>query len=140
MSCMGRTGSCGVRRSLGLAVAVAVAALVLPVLALLATPTSASTAASPTEDPVYLVTLEGPGTAGDRGPVPAWIKRSTMLQAQAEVLESVDAQPVYQWTTALDGFAARLNTAQAEVLRQDPRVVQVERNAVRPLAGSPGAG
>jgi hypothetical protein len=137
---MGRMSSCGVRRTLGLAAAAAVTALVLPVLPLLSAPTSASTASASDDDPIYLVTLDGPGTAGDRSAVPAWIQRSTMLRAQADLLETVDAQPVYQWTTALDGFAARLSPAQAEMLRHDSRVVQVERNAVRPLAGSPGAG
>jgi len=138
MSYMGLMGSCGVRRTLGVAVFVAATALVLPASAP-GPATAAQTAAAP-EDPIYLVTLDGPGTAGNRGPVPVWIQRSTMLRAQADLLEGVDARPVYQWTSALDGFAAHLNSAQVEVLRQDPRVVQVERNAVRPLAGSPGAG
>ena len=48
--------------------------------------------------------------------------------------------PLYQWTSALNGFAAELTPGQAETLRGDERVVLVEKNAVRPLAGAPGAG
>jgi minor extracellular serine protease Vpr len=142
MRYMGRMGSCGVRRRARNRVLTGALAGMLGAAALATTitPAASGATAAPPDDPIYLVTLDGPGTAGNRGPVPVWMQRATMLRTQSDLLDGVDAEAVYQWTTALDGFAARLNAGQVEVLRRDPRVVQVERNSVRPLAGSPGAG
>ena len=105
-----------------------------------ASPSSAADAEAG-ETSLYLVTLDGPGQAGYHGPLPSWVHRSVLLEAQAEVLDEIGVEaPVYRWTSALNGFAAELTPGQAETLRGDERVVLVEKNAVRPLAGAPGAG
>ena len=87
---------------------------------------------------LYLVTLDGPGLSGTRGPLPrSW----TALQQRAErerVLRLVDApEPVYTWATALNGFAVRLSEDQAAEVAADPAVALVEPNAVRRLAAAP---
>lgn len=84
---------------------------------------------------LHLVTLRGPGTAGHRGAAPAEEVAERMLALQERVLDDVDAaDPVYQWTTALNGFAVELTEEQHDVLVGDDRVALVEENAVRPLA------
>lgn len=113
-------------------------ALLLPlaVLGALVTGTVAPAAAA-SPDRLYLVTLDGPGLAGYRGPATTPTQRQRLLAAQDAVLEDVDAAaPLYRWTTALNGFAVALSPAEAERLSRDPRVALVEANAVRPLAGS----
>ena len=103
-------------------------------------PSSAADAAAG-DTSLYLVTLEGAGQAGYHGPLPSWVHRSVLLETQDEVLDEIGVEaPLYQWTSALNGFAAELTPGQAETLRGDERVVLVEKNAVRPLAGAPGAG
>jgi minor extracellular serine protease Vpr len=91
---------------------------------------------------LHLVTLRGPGTAGHRGPASAEVVAQRMLNLQAAVLDSVGAEdPVYQWTTALNGFAVELTEDQHDVLVADDRVALVEENAIRTLAevaGAPG--
>lgn len=90
------------------------------------------------ERPLYLVTLRGPGTAGAETAGPRSLARLSMLAEQDRLLAAVDAPaPVYRWTTALNGFAVRLTGSQAQTLESDPAVQLVERNQVRPLAGSP---
>ncbi|HEY0950815.1 S8 family serine peptidase, partial [Nocardioides sp.] len=123
--------------SAGLAAALS-AALTATTLAVL----SPATATEPdTDDPgdqpgpaaIYLVTLTGPGTSGSGADL---FGAARMHADQDAVLDSVGgAEPVYRWTTALNGFAVRLSAEQAAGLRTDPRVALVERNAVRPLAG-----
>jgi minor extracellular serine protease Vpr len=84
---------------------------------------------------LHLVTLRGPGTAGHRGPATADVVAARMLAQQAAVLADMDAPPpVYQWTTALNGFAVELTEEQHQALVGDDRVALVEENAVRPLA------
>jgi len=90
-----------------------------------------------TDTELHLVTLEGPGTSGYRGPLSPQAYRATLTSAQDEVLDEVGAEPVYRWTTALNGFAAELTDDQASLLRSDPHVVLVEENDVRRLAGAP---
>ena len=86
-------------------------------------------------DPIYLVTLAGPGTSGTHTDL---LGAARMRAEQDAVLDAVGgAEPVYRWTTALNGVAVRLSPEEAAVLRADPRVELVERNAVRPLAGHP---
>lgn len=112
--------------------------LVLPLIVLgaLVAGTMAPALAAPT-DRLYLVTLDGPGTAGYRGWAAAHANRGTLLAVQDNVLDESDAgAPLYRWTTALNGFAVVLSPATAERLRRDPRVALVEENAVRPLAGN----
>lgn len=92
---------------------------------------------------LYLVTLRGPGTAGYLGALGTGTYRTLLTRAQDAALERVEGdQPVYRWTTALNGFAAELTDDQAAALRADVAVVLVEENSVRPLAshapGRPG--
>jgi hypothetical protein len=104
------------------------------VAASLLAPGSAGAADEPAVPALTLVTLDGPGTAG--GPA----RRSELLAAQDRLLAAVGAgEPVYRWTTALNGFAAALTPAQVDLVEQDPRVALVEANEVRPLAARPAA-
>lgn len=83
---------------------------------------------------LHVVVLEGAGTSAGPDDRAAASTRA-MLATQADVLASVSAPaPVYQWTTALDGFAVELDADQAAALQTDPRVAVVEADAVRPLA------
>jgi minor extracellular serine protease Vpr len=89
---------------------------------------------------LYLVTLQGPGTAGSSGFLPRSLRAARMTSEQDRTLEAVGApEPAYRWTTALNGYAVRLTPAQAAELEADVAVAVVERNEVRPLAGVHGA-
>jgi minor extracellular serine protease Vpr len=80
--------------------------------------------------PLTLVTLTGAGTAAGRADA------EELLARQDAVLAAVGAdQPVYRWTTALNGFAARLTDAQLAALDDQATVASVEADTVRPLAG-----
>ena len=83
-----------------------------------------------------LVTLQGPGTsAGTRD-------AADLLARQDALLAAIGAgEPTYRWTTALNGFAARLTAAQLGALETQPGIAAIEPDAVRPLAGrtSPAA-
>ena len=92
------------------------------------------------ETELHLVTLDGPGTAGYRGSLSVRDYRASLAQAQDDVLAGVGAEPIYRWTTALNGFAAELTDAEASLLRSDTRVRLVEENDVRRLAGAPVSG
>lgn len=82
---------------------------------------------------IYLVTLAGPGTAGTHTDL---LAAARMRSEQDAVLEGVGGpDPVYRWTTALNGVAVRLSATEAAALSTDPRVALVERSTVRPLAG-----
>jgi hypothetical protein len=92
------------------------------------------------EEDLYLVTLTGPGAAGDRSTLPARSFRARALAGQDATLVRVAAPaPVYRWTTALNGYAVRLSAQQARDLATDPAVTAVERNVVRPLAALPAS-
>jgi hypothetical protein len=94
-----------------------------------ATADDASTPGTP--PPLTLVTLTGAGTAAGR------VGAEELLARQDAVLAAVGAdQPVYRWTTALNGFAARLTDAQLAALDGQQAVASVEADTVRPLAGS----
>lgn len=87
------------------------------------------------ETALHLVTLDGPGTTGHRGNAGHGELVERMQHQQEELLDLVDApEPVYQWTTALNGFAVELDADQAQVLASDPRVTRVEENEVRRLS------
>uniref|UniRef100_UPI002B276EFA S8 family serine peptidase n=1 Tax=Nocardioides sp. TaxID=35761 RepID=UPI002B276EFA len=89
------------------------------------------------EDDLYLITLRGPGTAGSVSFLTGSLRAARMKVEQDVVLDSVDAPaPVYRWTTALNGFAVVLDDDQVATLESDPTVATIERNEVRPLAGS----
>lgn len=83
---------------------------------------------------LYLVTLDGPGTAGTRGNA---ADAAGLLALQDDLLDAVDApEPLYRWTTAINGFAVELGPDQAEELGTDPRVALIERNRVVSLAAA----
>ena len=80
---------------------------------------------------LHLVTLAGPGTAAG-GP-----SRATVVRRQDAVLRSIDeTDPTYRWTTALNGFAARLDPEQVAALESDPDVALVEPNTVVDMAAT----
>lgn len=77
-----------------------------------------------------LVTLTGPGTVAGRADA------ATLIARQDAVLAAVGGgEPVYRWTTALNGFAADLTRAQVDVLDDQVGIAAIERDTVRPLAG-----
>jgi len=129
----------GVNRHLrrALVAAGSAAALVASTAALVGTSAPAhATADGPTQ--LYLVTLDGPGTSGYHGILPTPLNRVEMRHEQDAVLARVgQPEPVYRWTTALNGFAVRLTRAQADEVAVAPHVTLVEKNAVRHLAGAP---
>jgi minor extracellular serine protease Vpr len=97
------------------------------------------------EAPLYLVTLDGPGLAGYglagyrlagyRGDAPAAKQRARLVEQQDALLSLVHAEPVYRWTTALNGFAVHLDDADALLLAALPQVTLVQRDEVRRVAG-----
>ncbi|MGA8845727.1 MAG: S8 family serine peptidase [Nocardioides sp.] len=95
-----------------------------------------ASAAGPDAAQVYLVTLRGAGTAGADTLVPTALRSARMLDEQDVTLQSVDApEPLYRWTTALNGYAVQLSSTQAASLESDLSVASVEPNEVRTLAG-----
>ena len=138
VGCSARGG--GVVRRLLSAATLAATLVTTSLGASLGTAAGAAAAAAAPPPALYLVTLAGPGTAGDSGILPDALRRLALRHEQDRALAAVDAPaPVYRWTTALNGVAVRLTAAQADELAGDPRVVLVERNSVRRLAGSAGA-
>ncbi len=88
---------------------------------------------------IYLVTLRGAGTSGSSGFLPSSLRATRMLAEQEATLRAVDAPaPLYRWTTALNGYAVRLSAEQVDSLQSDPAVASIERNDIRPLAGTSG--
>lgn len=99
-------------------------------------PAGAAPAAATTHPPgvpdLQLVTLTGAGTAGTAE------RRAELLARQDQVLARLPGvEPVYRWTTALNGFAARLTPGQASAVAADPRVALVEPDDVRRMASTP---
>lgn len=115
--------------------AVVFTALIATGLALLSSVTGAPAyAAEPGPADLQLVTLTSPGTAGSTS------SAADLLTEQDAVLAGLNAgEPVYRWTTALNGFAVALAEEQVEQLRADPRVALVEPNVVHELAAAPRA-
>ncbi|WP_280637340.1 S8 family serine peptidase [Nocardioides sp. W7] len=112
------------------------AALVAAPLALAAPPATAAAAAEPAND-LYLVTLDSPGVAGRPRGLPAALDRLQLTVQQDTLLGVAGAgSPVYRWTTALNGFAVELTDDQVRLIEAEPGVVSVERNDIRPLAGT----
>ncbi len=132
-----RPAARGTRRALTAAVASLVG---LGLAAALPVPTSAASdaatpAASDTE--LYLVTLDGPGLAGVDDPLPAAWTALALRVERERVLKLVGSpEPLYTWTTALNGFAVRLTDDEADDLRADPAVALVEPDAVRRVAAA----
>ena len=114
--------------SVGLATAVA--SLALPV-AVAAPPASAAGASH-----LYLVTLEGPGlAAAPPGPATEIARWRIRAQQDAVLARVGSAQPVYRYSTALNGLALQLTAAEARDLVTAPGVALVEEAQVRRLAG-----
>ncbi len=85
---------------------------------------------APVSTPLTLVTLQGAGTAAGTKDA------DDLLGRQDALLAAIGAdQPVYRWTTALNGFAARLSDDQLSVLDAQPGIAAIETDQVRPLAG-----
>lgn len=84
---------------------------------------------------LYLVTLDGPGTAG-----PASDDADALLEIQDDLLDTIGAdQPLYRWTTALNGFAVELDPIQVAQLSRDPQVAFLEEDRVVSLAAAGGS-
>ncbi|WP_232676288.1 S8 family serine peptidase [Nocardioides sp. R-C-SC26] len=137
----------GARRRRGARTAVAATAAVacLGGLGLVSGAGSAAAGAGPGDghrDRLYVVVLHGPGTAGHRegDAATAPLAAFAMALEQSRLLAEVGSpDPVYRWTSALNGFAARLSSSQAATLRADSAVALVEPNRIRPLAAAPAA-
>ncbi len=87
---------------------------------------------------LYLVTLDGVATTAYAGPLSSAAHADRLLERQDRVLRRVGArEPVYRWTTALDGFAVTLTGSQARALAATRGVVSVEPNTVRRLTAMP---
>lgn len=97
-------------------------------------PTEASPT-TPTPQTLYLVTLTGPGTSGDRDLAPTRLAARHLRARQDATLRSAGApEPIYRWTTALNGYAVRLTDDQARRLAADDRIRLVEPAERRRLA------
>lgn len=94
------------------------------------TATADDVPASPAPGDLVLVTLAGAGTSAGRAEAPE------LLAEQDAVLAAIGAgEPVYRWTTALNGFATRLTEEQLTALEDQSDVASVEADSIRPLAG-----
>src|SRR5690606_17764684 len=87
-----------------------------------------------------LVTLTGAGTAAERPGAASREERADLLERQDDVLDLVSADPVYRWTTALNGFAVELTESEVVALAADDRVAVVEPNSVLELSSGPQPG
>lgn len=85
---------------------------------------------------LYLVTMQGPGMAAAApGPARDIARWRIRAQQDAVLAAAGGAAPVYRYSWALNGVAARLTDAQADDLVTLPGIALVERSEVRPLAG-----
>ncbi len=100
-----------------------------------------TSAASPGPDSdadthLYLVALRAPGTSGYDGSLSTGEYRAAVRDQQDVLLAPFGEEPVYRWTTALNGFAVRLTAPEAADLAAAPQVRLVERDAVRRVTGA----
>lgn len=86
----------------------------------------------------YRATAPAPGHRFD-AVEPAVLRYRAYLRAQqSKVLALVGSpQPLYSYTTALDGFAVALTDLQAKQLRLSPQVVSIEPDSIARLDGQP---
>lgn len=81
-----------------------------------------------------LVMLNGPGTAGSGSAT----SDTDLLARQDTLLAAIGVgEPVYRWTTALNGFAAALTPEQVAQVDRMPGVAAVEADTIRSLAAAP---
>lgn len=133
-----RTSLCAAAAS---ATLLAVGVGLLPVGGTTAAGAAPALAARADDAPLYLVTLRDPGTSAVPGPLSAVPAALQMVRDQDDLLASVGAPPpVYRWTTALNGFAVRLDDDQAAALAASGEVLGVERDSKRPVAAVGGVG
>ncbi|WP_203338534.1 S8 family serine peptidase [Nocardioides limicola] len=104
--------------------------------AALLSPPAAASADGPAQDPsLHLVTLTGAGTAAITDPRRRAAARAQFLDQQDSTLQAVQApDPVYRWTSALNGYAVDLTPDQVSTLEAMPQVALVEANTIRPMA------
>ena len=96
-----------------------------------------SGAADTAGDDLYLVALRAPGTSGYDGSLRAGDYHAAVVAQQDLLLDRIDApEPLYRWTTTVNGFAVRLTGEQADELRETPQVRVVERDAIRRVTGT----
>ncbi|MBF4163013.1 S8 family serine peptidase [Nocardioides acrostichi] len=113
----------------------ALAALAVGAVVVTLAPAASSSAAGGDRGRLYLITFRGPGTAGSESDPPALLQSLRMRVHQDQVLDALEApEPVYRWTTALDGVAVRLTRDQAAEAATVPSVARVEPDQLRPLA------
>lgn len=75
----------------------------------------------------YPATRPAPGTRFDASRPAVAHYTSLLVQHQRAVLARIGDPPIlYRYTTAINGFAARLNLQQVKQLRADPRVFSVQ--------------
>ncbi len=126
------SGRLGWRRCASLVLAAALALVLSPL-----APGAAAVRSAADPAQLYLVTFDGSGSAGYRGPLPLAVYRSVLTGQQDRALAAVGAPATeYRWTTALSGVAVGLTTEQADRLRGQENVLTVEANAVRTLAAA----
>lgn len=128
-----------------LSCALSCAASIVAVLGATAAPAGAepddTASVNPFGKRLYLVTMTAPGTAGHAGPGSDADYRMQLRSAQDDTLDRLgDAEPIYRWTTALSGFAVRLDSTEAAVVAAAPGVRMVEAEDTLRLTGAAGRG
>lgn len=112
-------------------------------------PSSTATTHPPYRSGNYVVVMKGQPAAVYRGGVPGFRATASktgdydssskaavaytkhLSSRQDKVAASVGARPYYHYTTALNGFAAKLNTSQATTLSKRAGVIAVVRDTVQ---------
>ncbi len=137
MALAGRTATLLTALLTGLLAGLLTGPTLLPASAAVGGPPEPAAAAPAGPAALHLVALRGSGTASvPREQRPG--RRAELLRRQDAVLAAAGSPPVvYRWTTALSGVAVRLDPDQARALAADDRVVLVEPDEVRRLAGAP---
>jgi len=89
----------------------------------------------------YAATRPAPGVRYDAGRERVAAYRSWLLTRQGQVQAAIGGvDPVYQFTTAVSGFAAELTAAQVKQLRAMPEILSVEASTTQRLEGHRSTG